>query len=285
MLKSYSTLALSLFPLLALSQTIVLQAENGTLSGNVKVDTSVPGYSGAGFVSGFQASADSVSVNFTVPKTALYDLTVAYNAPFGYKQANVLLNGSPSGAVTFDQATWTNASAGQVLLNAGVNSIGILDDWGWYYVDAFYLTPATPPPPHQAHNPPVNKHATLEARSLLKYIQKHYANSSSLISGQQAGTYLSGDTSTDAISWVKKNVGKTPAMGGFDFIDYSPSRVAFGTTSNNTEQAFAWDKRNGIVAFAWHWNAPTDLINSDTEPWWSEYGQMVAVSAQSVQLC
>lgn len=278
-----SAVALAVFAAPAFAQTIVLQAEDGILDG-VVVDTSVPGYSGTGFVSGFDAATDTVTVNTTITKAGLYDLLVAYIAPYGDKQASVLLNGAGSGSVSFTSTVWANASAGQVLLNAGVNTIGIQTNWGWYDIDAFYLTPSAPPAPHSANKPPVNSKAIPVARSLLKYVQKHYANTSSLLSGQQAGTYLSGDLSTDSISFIQQATGKSPALGGFDFIDYSPSRVAFGTTSNNTEQAFAWDKKGGIITFVWHWNAPTNLTNSDTEPWWSKQTLYYCASTCSEQL-
>lgn len=251
-------------------QTIALQAENGVLDG-VAVDTSMPGYSGTGFVSGFDTGSDSVTVNLTVPNTALYDLTFAYSAPYGQKNTYVILNGATSGEVTLSSTTWANVSAGRVLLNAGSNTIGILSNWGWYNIDAFYLDLAPPRPPHQATGPPVNPNASPEARSMLKYIQRSYANSSALISGQQAGRYLSGDLTTDSISWIQANLGKSPAIGGFDFMDYSPSRVEFGTVSNDTEQAMAWDQIGGMVFLLWHWNAPTNLINSEEWPWWRKF--------------
>jgi mannan endo-1,4-beta-mannosidase len=47
-------------------------------------------------------------------------------------------------------------------------------------------------------------------------------------------------------------------------IDYSPSRVEYGTTSTAVEDAIAYDKNETMVHFVWHWNAPTGLINNDT---------------------
>lgn len=88
---------------------------------------------------------------------------------------------------------------------------------------------------------------------MLKYIQKEYGNK--ILSGQQDPA---------AIEWLFQNVGKYPAIGGFDMMDYSPSRVAYGTVSTAVENATAWDAQGGITTFAWHWNAPTDLLNTGT---------------------
>lgn len=64
---------------------------------------------------------------------------------------------------------------------------------------------------------------------------------------------------------MQQNVGKSPAIIGLDMMDYSPSRVEYGTASHAVEDAIAFDANSTIVNFAWHWNAPTDLINNDTQ--------------------
>ena len=52
-------------------------------------------------------------------------------------------------------------------------------------------------------------------------------------------------------------------------MDYSPSRVERGAAATEIEQALEWAKsKGGIVTFSWHWNAPTDLIDSEEWPWW-----------------
>lgn len=66
-------------------------------------------------------------------------------------------------------------------------------------------------------------------------------------------------------SWVKTNIGKSPAILGVDMMDYSPSRVAYGTTSNEVENAIAHHNNGGIVTFVWHWNAPSGLYNSASQ--------------------
>ena len=103
----------------------------------------------------------------------------------------------------------------------------------------------------------IDSSATNGARELLKYIQSQYG-----------WHYLSGQQDAANLAWVVKDIGKTPAIQGNDFIDYSPSRVAYGASSHAVEDAMAFDNTGGINAFVWHWNAPTDLYNSASEPWY-----------------
>ena len=69
-----SLLGLALLAFSVSAQTIVLQAESGTLNG-VNVDTSTPGFTGTGFVSGFDQSTDSVTCSFNVTKV-LSEITI-----------------------------------------------------------------------------------------------------------------------------------------------------------------------------------------------------------------
>jgi mannan endo-1,4-beta-mannosidase len=62
--------------------------------------------------------------------------------------------------------------------------------------------------------------------------------------------------------------GKTPVIRGFDLIDYSPTRVERGTTSQEVENAIEWSHGRGIVTFCWHWNAPGGLIDQPGSEWW-----------------
>lgn len=63
--------------------------------------------------------------------------------------------------------------------------------------------------------------------------------------------YISGQQDPASLSWVETNIGKTPAILGLDFIEYSPSRVEHGSTSTAVEDAIAFDARGGIITFVW----------------------------------
>lgn len=109
-----------------------------------------------------------------------------------------------------------------------------------YLIDAITLTPSVARPAHQVTTALVNSKATAATKSLMKLLVDNY------------GSYiLSGQQDPPSLAWVETNVGATPAVLGLDMIEYSPSRVAHGSTSLAVEDAIAWDARGGVVTFCW----------------------------------
>lgn len=226
-------------------QPVVYEAEDGRLNGTV-VESSAPGYSGTGYVAGFDAAEDSVTVTVPDGPAGLHDLTIHYRAPYGQKVASLQLNGEGAGDVTLAATdTFSTVAAGKVLLQEGADTITIVNNWGWYEIDAISLSPSEPRPPHQVSGVPVDPQATPEARALMSYLTAGYGEH--ILSGQQDAA---------SIRWLEENVGRAPAVAYHDMMDYFPSRVERGTTSTEVENALAWDERGGITTFVWHWNAP-----------------------------
>ncbi|MDT0343489.1 glycosyl hydrolase [Streptomyces litchfieldiae] len=235
----------------------VYEAEDGELIG-VTAASTAPGFSGTGYVEGFDTADDRVVVTIPDSPGGLYDLTVHYRAPYGQKNAVLQLNGAGMGEVTLPETTeFSTVAAGKVLLEEGANTITVQNGWGWYEIDALSIAPVPPRPPHQTTGVPVNPQATPEARSLLSYLNDHYGE-----------VILSGQQDVSGITWLEENVGRAPAVAGLDMMDYSPSRVERGTVGTDVDNALAWDERGGIVTFAWHWNAPTGLIDEPGKEWW-----------------
>ena len=109
------------------------EAEDGIFNGVLAAST-VAGYSGTGYVESFDGATDTLTLTVSSAKQALYDVVVRYDAPYGYKQTTMVLNGAASSAVVFEDMTdatvrWANASGGQVLLNAGNNTIQFQTNW------------------------------------------------------------------------------------------------------------------------------------------------------------
>ncbi|MFR9721831.1 glycosyl hydrolase [Streptomyces sp. MS19] len=235
----------------------VYEAEDGVLSG-VTVGSSAPGYSGTGYVEGFDAPDDQVTVTIPDSPGGLHDLTVVYRAPYGQKNTALRLNDTGMGEITLPATdTFSTVSAGRVLLEEGDNTVTFQNSWGWYEIDAVTLAPVPPRPPHQVTGEPVDPDATPEARALLRYLTDGYGDH--ILSGQQ---------DMAGVRWIEENIGRTPAVAGLDMMDYSPSRVERGTTSQEVENALAWDERGGITTFVWHWNAPAGLIDEPGREWW-----------------
>lgn len=109
------------------------EAEDGIYNG-VLTGTSVAGFSGTGYVEGFDGASDTLTLTVSSATQKLYNVVVRYDAPYGYKQTTLVLNGASSSSVVFEDMTgatvrWANASAGQVLLKAGENTLQFQTNW------------------------------------------------------------------------------------------------------------------------------------------------------------
>src|SRR5699024_10971509 len=100
---------------------------------------------------------------------------------------------------------------------------------------------------------------------LFNYLVDNFGKN--ILSGQQGD---SSDNLAD-LDEIERITGKLPAILGLDLMDYSPSRVEFGADTDDVERGIEWAEQGGIVTFAWHWNAPKDLLNTEEQPWWSGF--------------
>ena len=152
---------------------------------------------------------------------ALYDLSIVYSAPYGTKVTAIILNGAGGSQVTLEETTeWKTVPAGQVLLNAGTNTIAIQANWGWYLVDSIKLTPSAPRAAHQVTNALVNANSTPATKALMSFLASKYGKA-----------YISGQQDPASLKWVETNVGKTPAILGLDFVRF-PLKIVLNTKLN-----------------------------------------------------
>ena len=107
----------------------------------------------------------------------------------------------------------------------------------------------------------VNPNADANAHRLMNYLCEIYG--SRILTGQQIGV-----VTTPEIEILYEATGKYPAVYGFDFMNYSPSRTERGAECSDTDIAIDWWKSGGIVTFCWHWNAPKDLIDLPPDKTW-----------------
>lgn len=234
------------------------EAESGILSGTQQ-SAQRAGFSGAGYVTGFDADGDKVTLTVTAER-GVYELYVRYASPSGDKFNFILLNGDNLGSVAFPlSTTFKEVSVGKVYLNHGENTIAILKDWGWFDVDNIRLEGSAAPDIITNLSPDlVTPEPSAKADSLYDLFTRIYGKV--VISGQYGG-----DTE---LSYIRNISGRTPVVRGFDMMDYSPSRVERGATSTEIAKAIEWSQQRGIVTFCWHWNAPKDLIDEPGREWW-----------------
>lgn len=245
-----------------LPDTIFAEAELGELNGT-KIAHSGSGFSGEGFVTSFTDDADSLTINIESSSEQLYQLYVTYRASNGYKEAELYVNEAPFGKLIFIESNQFNETKGpRMMLVQGKNSITFKRGWGYYDIDQIRLEPLIADVLPEA---PItlklsNPNATAEAVELMNYMN------------EQAGKFiLSGQQSLIHTADIEIMTGKKPAIVAFDFIEYSPTRVQYGSTSMELEQAIAWHKAGGIVSFLWHWNSPTKVPNEPGREWWRAF--------------
>ncbi|GKT46133.1 mannan endo-1,4-beta-mannosidase [Colletotrichum spaethianum] len=258
----------------------IYEAENGVLSGT-RVDTAQTGFTGTGYVTGFEDATDKLTINVDCQGEGqkLFDLSIRYAGIYGEKRTNVILNGGAASEVLLTAGeTWATANAGQVLLNEGSNTIDIVTNWGWlvprhgvyirsssltpyrYLIDSITLTATEPRGPHNINTALVNSNANADANALYTYLRSIYGKN--ILSGQQELSYS---------NWINDLIGKLPALVSVDLMDYSPSRVERGTVGTAVEEAITHHERGGIVSVLWHWNAPTGLYDTEENKWWSGF--------------
>ncbi|MDE2126832.1 MAG: beta-mannanase [Armatimonadetes bacterium] len=232
-------------------RNIHLEAESGRLT-DVVVAASVPGYSGAGYVTGFTAADAHVTLPFAA-RAGAYRLTIRYATPFGPKGFAVSVNGHTiNGMFAATGPHFATVDAGEVLLKNGANTIEVDRGWGYFDVDALDLAPAPAP---TRLLPPTDRladaHASAAARRLMRYLVSQYGRRT-----------LSGQYDTTDIAAIHRTTGETPAIFGDDLMDYSPSRLAHGSKPQGTVTGDIAAARAGqIITLSWHWNAPSGLLD------------------------
>jgi mannan endo-1,4-beta-mannosidase len=238
-------------------QAQIFEAEKGALSGT-QISTQRQGYSGTGFVTGFDADNDKVTMTVEANQ-GIYNVYIRYAAPFGEKFNFVYVNEANLGSVQFTASnTFAETRVGKVFLNKGSNTIAIVKEWGYFELDNIRLEPSEYSEIDHVAPELVVPNPSENTVALYNFLCKTYGKV--ILSGQYGGE--------TEFNKIKSASGKTPLIRGFDLIDYSPSRVANGASSTETEKAIAWNGQKGIVTFAWHWNAPKDLIDQPNKEWW-----------------
>ncbi|MEK7475122.1 MAG: glycosyl hydrolase [Candidatus Coatesbacteria bacterium] len=248
---------LALVPAAGPAAVIVLEAETGRLVG-VEVVTARPGLSGTGYVTGFDADDDRVEFEVEVP-AGLYAVSIRYALEDGEKGFDLEINCERrSGMMTRTGGDWHECDAGPVILPGGPVRIAVGKGWGWWEFDRITLTPTTlvavPKPPARLANP----RAGAAAKALFRRLVAAYGDRT-----------LAGQQDQREIDYARSVTGRAPALGSFDFMDCSPSRVERGADGTRTvEQAIAWGRAGGVVQMMWHWNAPADLLDREGQEWW-----------------
>lgn len=253
-------LSLSLKPALAgLGDPLATaEAETGILQG-VFVASSTPGYSGTGYVTGFDNDGDQVTISLEVPESGSYKLAIRYSNSSD-KSQDVSINGGFSFPVSFpDQAGFALTDAGTHAFQQGENTITIIKNWGWTDIDRVELHEASSQAFDIAEKlvDPDADSTTVALYKMLKLQFRHR-----MISGQ-----------TDSyFEELVKVAGLTPLLRVGDFSSYTEGYPYLwnggGHTlgkdpSGITEKLIDWYEQSegkALISFQWHWHSPTGGI-------------------------
>ncbi len=235
------------------------EAEDGILTG-VTVSTSSSGYSGTGYVTGFDNDGDKVTVTVNVPEKALYKIIVRYNGPYGNKTQDIYVNADFSSPVAFPATgTFTDIDAGSYIFNAGANTITIQKNWGWMEVDKFTVY-TTIKNTYDITPDLVDAGANTATQSLYDFLVSQFGVK--IISGHTNQNY----------DIINTNTGRKPMLRAWDFQSYTEGYAykwdnqigdhTFGVVDDGSVfNAINWYKnttdQQGIVSFQWHWHSPS----------------------------
>ncbi len=237
-----------------------LEAEDALLYG-VKEAYERGGYSGGGYVTGFDEDGDRLEFRFEAER-GLYELVIGYSCTMGEKGFELSVNAERADGQFPDTGESFNAyAAGKFKLGAGKNKIVISKGWGWFEIDYIELRPASlgstiVKSPAELVDP----NADAAARQLMKYLVSIYGEKT-----------LSGQQGFKEIYYVHGVCGKYPALGAFDLMDHSPSRLErHAGHPEDIDKIIAWARQGGLVSIAWHWNAPCHLFDDKKgkRVWW-----------------
>ncbi|HZV01460.1 MAG TPA: glycoside hydrolase family 76 protein [Planctomycetota bacterium] len=143
-------------PLAAPSRTAIaafsdatVTADHATLTG-LSLEAKYPGFSGAGYVAGWNQDGESVTFTLTAPRAGDYTIEVRYGAGAGDATRSIVVNGSTQLVPVLFPATpsWSDwcSTSFVVALQAGANKVGLAFDSvllssNYLNVDALTIAP------------------------------------------------------------------------------------------------------------------------------------------------
>lgn len=186
------------------------------------------------------------------------------------KENDLYVDGKKVGSFSSTADKFTDYAVSAVSLTAGSHRLRVTKSWGWIELDKITVKTGAKisNSTYNVTSSLVNKNSTANAKKLYSFLKDSYGKY--VITGQQCDGGINGNE----FKAIKSVTGKTPALLGLDMMDYTPSRTALGTSSSAVDKAIEFHKKGGIVTFCWHWNAPTEYLNStanSSDGWWGGF--------------
>lgn len=245
------------------------EAENGKFSGGVAV-ISNDSASGGKSVGKFENDRSYCQIKINVPADAVYDIVIRSMGIGGSKENDIYADGKKVGTFTGENNKFSDYTVSAVSLTKGDHNIRIIKSWGWIELDKITVKTGAKisDSTYNVTSSLVNKNSTANTKKMYQFLKDSYGKY--VITGQQCDGGINGNE----FKAIKNLTGDYPALLGLDMMDYTPSRTALGASSSAVEKAIEFANKGGIVTFCWHWNAPTEYLNStanSSDGWWGGF--------------
>lgn len=245
------------------------EAENGKLSNDMSV-ISGGNASGGKSVGKFENDRSYCQIKINVPSDGIYDIVIRSMGIGGPKENDIYTDGKKVGTFTSENNKFSDYTVSAVSLTKGDHNIRIIKSWGWIELDKITVKTGAKisNSTYNITSSLVNKNSTANTKKLYSFLKDSYGKY--VITGQQCDGGINGNE----FKAIKNLTGDYPALLGLDMMDYTPSRTALGASSSAVEKAIEFANKGGIVTFCWHWNAPTEYLNSTAnspDGWWGGF--------------
>ncbi len=245
------------------------EAENGKLSNDMSVISNGNASDGKS-VGKFESNSSYCQISITVPADAIYDIVIRSMAIGPYKENDLYADGKKVGTFVSKPDNFSNYTVCAVTLKKGSHTLTVKKSWGWIELDKITVKTGAKisNSTYNVTSSLVNKNSTANTKKLYSFLKDSYGKY--VITGQQCDGGINGNE----FKAIKNLTGDYPALLGLDLMDYTPSRTAFGTSSSAVEKAIEFADKGGIVTLCWHWNAPTEYLNStanNSDGWWGGF--------------
>lgn len=245
------------------------EAENGKLSNDMSV-ISGGNASGGKSVGKFENDRSYCQIKINVPSDGIYDIVIRSMGIGGSKENDIYTDGKKVGTFTSENNKFSDYTVSAVSLTKGDHNIRIIKSWGWIELDKITVKTGAKisNSTYNITSSLVNRNATANTKKLYSFLKDSYGKY--VITGQQCDGGINGNE----FKAIKNLTGDYPALLGLDLMDYTPSRTAFGASSSAVEKAIEFANKGGIVTLCWHWNAPTEYLNStanSSDGWWGGF--------------
>lgn len=245
------------------------EAENGKLSNDMSV-ISNGNASGGKSVGKFENDRSYCQIKINVPSDGIYDIVIRSMGIGDSKENDIYTDGKKVGTFTGENNKFSDYTVSAVSLTKGDHNIRIIKSWGWIELDKITVKTGAKisNSTYNVTSSLVNKNSTANTKKLYSFLKDSYGKY--VITGQQCDGGINGNE----FKAIKNLTGDYPALLGLDMMSYTPSRTAFGESSSAVEKAIEFANKGGIVTFCWHWNAPTEYLNSTAnspDGWWGGF--------------